>query len=36
MRLRNKLQEIGLERVITVARNRGYGIAATMGGGTER
>jgi DNA-binding response OmpR family regulator len=36
MRLRNRLREIGLERVITVARNRGYGIAAAMGGGNER
>jgi DNA-binding response OmpR family regulator len=35
MRLRNRLREIGLERVITVARNRGYGIAATMGARTE-
>jgi DNA-binding response OmpR family regulator len=34
MRLRNRLREIGLERVITVARNRGYGIAATMGART--
>ncbi len=30
MRLRNRLKEIGLEDVITVARNRGYGITAAM------
>ena len=30
MRLRNRLAEVGLEQVITVARNRGYGIAATV------
>lgn len=28
MRLRSRLREIGLEDVITVARNRGYGITA--------
>lgn len=31
MRLRNRLREIGLEDVITVARNRGYGITAAIG-----
>jgi len=31
MRLRNRLREVGLEEVITVVRNRGYGIAASMG-----
>lgn len=30
MRLRTRLREIGLEQVITVVRNRGYGIAATL------
>ena len=30
MRLRARLAEIGLEQVITVARNRGYGIAANV------
>ena len=30
MRLRNRLAEIGLEQVITVARNRGYGIVAAV------
>jgi DNA-binding response OmpR family regulator len=36
MRLRSRLRELGLEQVITVARNRGYGITATLGGGDER
>lgn len=31
MRLRNRLREIGLEDVISVARNRGYGITAAIG-----
>ena len=31
MRLRSRLREIGLEDVITVARNRGYGIAGAIG-----
>jgi DNA-binding response OmpR family regulator len=31
MRLRGRLREIGLEDVITVARNRGYGITASLG-----
>ena len=35
MRLRHRLREIGLERVITVERNRGYGIAAAMVGSPE-
>lgn len=33
MRLRNRLREVGLEQVITVARNQGYGITAALGGG---
>ncbi len=33
MRLRNRLREVGLEQVITVARNRGYGVRATLAGG---
>ena len=36
MRLRSRLRELGLAQVITVARNRGYGITATLGGGSER
>lgn len=37
MRLRSRLREVGLEEVITVARNLGYGIKASMGGaGFER
>jgi DNA-binding response OmpR family regulator len=36
MRLRNRLRDVGLGDVITVVRNRGYGIAGTLGGGTER
>jgi len=31
MRLRTRLQEVGLGEVITVARNRGYGINAASG-----
>ena len=31
MRLRSRLREVGLEEVITVARNRGYGIAPPVG-----
>ena len=31
MRLRSRLREIGLEDVITVARNRGYGITGGIG-----
>ena len=31
MRLRARLREVGLEEVITVARNRGYGITALSG-----
>lgn len=30
MRLRSRLREVGLEKVITAVRNRGYGIAATL------
>jgi DNA-binding response OmpR family regulator len=30
MRLRNRLREVGLEHVITVVRNRGYGVASTL------
>jgi DNA-binding response OmpR family regulator len=33
MRLRQRLREVGLEEVITVVRNRGYGVTATLGGG---
>jgi len=36
MRLRGRLREVGLEEVITVVRNRGYGIAAAMVLGAER
>ncbi len=36
MRLRSRLREVGLEEVITVVRNRGYGIAAALGLGAER
>lgn len=36
MRLRSRLRELGVEQVITVARNRGYGITATLGGRNER
>ncbi|HET7421157.1 MAG TPA: winged helix-turn-helix domain-containing protein [Candidatus Dormibacteraeota bacterium] len=35
MRLRVRLREVGLEQVITVVRNRGYGVAATLAKGTE-
>jgi|SRR5690242_11198843 DNA-binding response OmpR family regulator len=31
MRLRGRLREVGLEQAITVERNRGYGIAASLG-----
>ena len=31
MRLRARLRAVGLEEVITVARNRGYGIAESVG-----
>lgn len=31
MRLRSRLKEVGLEQVITVARNRGYGITSALG-----
>jgi len=30
MRLRSRLREVGLEEVITVARNQGYGITASL------
>jgi len=33
MRLRKRLSEIGLDGVITVVRNRGYGITGSLGGG---
>jgi DNA-binding response OmpR family regulator len=36
MRLRLRLKEVGLEQVITVVRNRGYGITATLGGSNNR
>jgi len=32
MRLRKRLREIGLDGVITVVRNRGYGITGSLGG----
>lgn len=32
MRLRIRLREVGLEEVITVARNQGYGVTAALGG----
>ena len=35
MRLRNRLREVGLEHVITVVRNRGYGVAAALAMTTE-
>lgn len=35
MRLRSRLREVGLDEVITVVRNRGYGIAATPAGSAE-
>jgi DNA-binding response OmpR family regulator len=35
MRLRTRLQEVGLGEVITVARNRGYGINAASGRANE-
>jgi DNA-binding response OmpR family regulator len=31
MRLRSRLREVGLQDVITVARNRGYGITGSLG-----
>lgn len=33
MRLRARLKDVGLGQVITVVRNRGYGITAALGGG---
>ncbi len=35
MRLRTRLQEVGLGHVITAERNRGYGINAVSGQGSE-
>ena len=35
MRLRNRLREVGLEHVITVVRNRGYGVASTLATAAE-
>lgn len=35
MRLRVRLREVGLEHAITAVRNRGYGIAASLGRGDE-
>jgi hypothetical protein len=35
MRLRARLQEVGLGHVITVERNRGYGINAVSGTESE-
>lgn len=31
--MRARLKEVGLEQVITVVRNRGYGITAALAGG---
>ena len=31
MRLRNRLREVGLEKAITVVRNRGYAVEAVVG-----
>jgi DNA-binding response OmpR family regulator len=35
MRLRARLREVGLEEVISVARNRGYGVTGTTADGTR-
>jgi DNA-binding response OmpR family regulator len=35
MRLRSRLREVGLGEAITVVRNRGYGIVATLARGIE-
>jgi len=35
MRLRSRLRDVGLEQVITVVRNRGYGIADVVARGGE-
>ena len=35
MRLRNRLREVGLGEVITVVRNRGYGVAAALARSAE-
>lgn len=35
MRLRQRLREVGLGEVITVARNQGYGVTAALGGNYE-
>jgi DNA-binding response OmpR family regulator len=35
MRLRQRLREVGLERAITVVRNRGYAIEAALGKAAE-
>lgn len=35
MRLRNRLREVGLEEIITVARNQGYGITGALGAGRQ-
>src|SRR4029077_7895316 len=35
MRLRKRLREVGLEHVITVVRNRGYGVAAALAKAAE-
>jgi hypothetical protein len=35
MRLRTRLLEVGLGHVITVSRNRGYGINAVLGNGGD-
>jgi DNA-binding response OmpR family regulator len=35
MRLRQRLREVGLEKVITVVRNRGYAVEAMLGKAAE-
>jgi DNA-binding response OmpR family regulator len=35
MRLRERLAQVGLEHVITVERNRGYGVTASLGKRSE-
>jgi DNA-binding response OmpR family regulator len=36
MRLRHRLREVGLEEVITVARNQGYRVTASLGRGVNQ
>ena len=35
MRLRTRLREVGLDEIITVERNRGYGVTGGLGKGNE-